>query len=352
MSTHLPAPGAAADGEAADGVRLRHAIRSSDEAVARVAWSRDGRLLAVPARDHRIRIYDGESGEERAELRGHGNLVLSASWSPDGTRLASGAYDNRIFVWDVATGVAQHRLEAHGREVNAVAWSPAGDLLASAAEDGQVLVWDVAGGFYERHAIETEGALHCAWSPDGRMLAVAGEEGRVQIWDAHTRARLETFEVADQPVVMVAWHPDGVRVAGAAKDGTIRVCKRGASGDVHTMVGHAGEVIAVAISADGAFVASKARDGMVLIWRCDTGRPVAFIPEETSASGWCVALAFHPARPMLVSSGEQGRLVRLWDLDAERLLAADVQVLTRTCMLARRRALRPTEVELQRVMLR
>lgn len=325
----------AASGE---GLRLRYTLVSTDQAVTRLAWSPDGTRLAVPARDHSVRLYRGASGEERKVLHGHAGAVLSAAWSPDGTRLVTGGYDDRLLMWDVSTGAVQHAASGHAREVNAVAWSPTGELVASSAEDGQVILHDAADGLRTRHVIATDGALHCAWSPDGSALAVAGADGFVRVWKARPWMLCATFEAATDAVVMLAWSPDGTTIVGASKDQTLRVCPLAANGAVRTLREHAGEVVAVAISPDGALMASKSRDGTVLLWSARDDRPIAVIEEETAPSGWCVALAFHPTVPLLVTSGAYGRLVRLWDLDVTRLLAADVAALLRV-----RAHARPTE---------
>jgi dipeptidyl aminopeptidase/acylaminoacyl peptidase len=353
MTRHAHTRGIAShDGDMPTGARVRFALRCCDEAVTRIAWSRDGSMLAVPSRDRTISILDGASGEERTQLRGSAEAVLSVSWSPDGSRLASGAYDNRVLVWDVRAGAVLHALEGHAREVNSVAWSPSGDVLASSAEDGKVILWNARDDFRGHSVIANAGALHCAWSPDGRTLAVASEDGCVRVWDARTGNLMRTFGAGTEPVVMVAWHPDGVRVASASKDRTVRVWSVASNAIVRTLSGHTGQVIAVAVSADGALLASKARDDTVLLWRTDTWRPVAFIDEAVAASGWCVALGFHPTAPVLVSSGDNGRMLRAWDLDVESLATADVEALVSARMRARRRGALPADAELRRVVLR
>ena len=53
------------------GMRLRYSIEDQRARVTRLAWSPDGRRLAVPSRDGMVRLHDAESGTLRELLVGH-----------------------------------------------------------------------------------------------------------------------------------------------------------------------------------------------------------------------------------------------------------------------------------------
>ncbi|HYH94397.1 patatin-like phospholipase family protein, partial [Hyalangium sp.] len=70
--------------------------------------------------------------------------VTCLAWSPDGRRLAVGYNDGTLRLWDVEQG--QHvwaGRQPNGRDVaiNIVAWSPSGHLLASSGCDSQLVLW-------------------------------------------------------------------------------------------------------------------------------------------------------------------------------------------------------------------
>src|SRR5262249_34772563 len=95
-----------------------------------------------------------EKLEERATLKGHGDIVVGLAFSPDGTLLASaGRGDGTMRLWDVATGKCLRVIKGHGTDssgnpqmVSAVAFSPHGKMVASAGDDLTVRLWDVATG--------------------------------------------------------------------------------------------------------------------------------------------------------------------------------------------------------------
>jgi len=72
------------------------------------ACSPDGRLLAVAEGESTlIRLIEIESGEVRAQFKGHRDGVNDLAFSPDGKTLASGGNDNVIYLWDLTISGAR-----------------------------------------------------------------------------------------------------------------------------------------------------------------------------------------------------------------------------------------------------
>ena len=78
-----------------------------------------------------MRLWDVQTGEQLATLKGHTDGVYSVAFSPDGSTLASGSADNTVRLWDVQTGEQLRTLEGHTDGVTSVAFSPDGSTLAS-----------------------------------------------------------------------------------------------------------------------------------------------------------------------------------------------------------------------------
>ena len=143
-----------------------------------MAFSPDGETLASGGGDRTIRLWDVETGQERAALEGHTGRIESVAFSPGGGILASGGWDGTIRLWDAATGEPRARMEEPGRYgltgwVWSLAFDPDGEILASGHDHG-VRVWDVeAGRLRSTLALDD----HRSWvsavaiSPDGGTLA-------------------------------------------------------------------------------------------------------------------------------------------------------------------------------------
>jgi hypothetical protein len=163
-------------------------------------WSSDGRRLACSGAgsDGTVKIWDPDTEQETATLRGHRDQLTAVSWSPDGRRLASASYDGTVRLWDADTGRELATLPINAEILWDVSWSPDGRRLACASRGGAIKVWDADNlrevAAFRCHAGETK---FIRWSPDGRRLASAGLDRRVRVW--HLATGRETATLGGTP---------------------------------------------------------------------------------------------------------------------------------------------------------
>src|SRR5438270_254588 len=89
---------------AAQEPELRTTLKGQIGPVMSLAFSPDGGTLASGSADETIKLWDVQTGKERATFKGHTTFigsVWSVAFSPDGETLASGSYDTTIKLWDV-----------------------------------------------------------------------------------------------------------------------------------------------------------------------------------------------------------------------------------------------------------
>ncbi|KAF2117861.1 WD40-repeat-containing domain protein [Lophiotrema nucula] len=104
--------------------RLAHSLAGLVHPVRSVRFSPASKLLAAAGDARVIALYDVNSGEQVANLTGHGGWILSLDWSDTGEYLLSGSYDSKAKVWRIETRscVATH---SHGdRPLWAAKWLP------------------------------------------------------------------------------------------------------------------------------------------------------------------------------------------------------------------------------------
>ena len=152
-----------------------------------VAFSPDGTQLVTGGRDHAVRLWDVETGENTAILAGHSDWISTVVYSPDGTVIASGGHDHNIWLWNVQTGTSLRLIEDHQAEVKAIAFTPDGQHLTSGSLDGMIRIEPFgdpsATQFFENFG---GGVWSLAISPDGSTLAIGSENSDIWLmglWD-------------------------------------------------------------------------------------------------------------------------------------------------------------------------
>ena len=93
-----------------------------------------------------VQIWDVASGREIGNLKGHGRAVGKVAFSRDGKLLATGGTDNTIKIWDLAAKRELVTLTGHTANIESLDFNPDARLLASAGEDGSTFLWDTKTG--------------------------------------------------------------------------------------------------------------------------------------------------------------------------------------------------------------
>ena len=139
-----------------------------------VCWSRLD-VIAVGL-GSRVRLYRASTLKELCDV-GIGDAVASLAWSPDGRRLAVGCASGRIALYDVGRGVVVTPANGHRGRVGCLDWR--GDVLASGSRDRGVACRDVrvsprkTVARWKAHRQEVCGLR---WSPGGDALATGGNQ--------------------------------------------------------------------------------------------------------------------------------------------------------------------------------
>ena len=203
-----------------------------------LAFSPDKKKVAF---DHgvSIRLWDTETGKtleiflvdptNETDVSSD-NIIAALTFSPDGKKLASGTWGGDLQIWNSETGEALNtflRAEPqkghHGRDtIRTLAFSPDGAMLA-VGSDTHIRIRLLEGerqiGFKNVRG-QTEVLV---FSPDATVLAIGRRNGGIELWDITTGDQLTTLEGHTGPVETLIFSPDGRTLVSTGQDGTILV---------------------------------------------------------------------------------------------------------------------------------
>jgi WD40 repeat protein len=112
-------------------------------AVGALAFSPDGKELAIGGSDARVHIVNPADGKLLRTLTGHESSITALTYHPSGTVLLSAARDHTIRLWTAANGQPIKALDGHAAWVSSIALMGQGTRLASAGADQAVILWDL-----------------------------------------------------------------------------------------------------------------------------------------------------------------------------------------------------------------
>lgn len=265
------------------------------------AFSPDGGCVVTASADATARVWEAATGRPAAELRGHSGPVQTAAFGPDGRQVVTASADKTARVWEAATGKPVAELQGHTASVRTAAFSPDGRRVVTASTDKTARVWEAATG---KLVAELSGNAwfvnSAAFSPDGQRVVTAGEDGTARVWEAATGARVGELDSHTGAVVRASFSPDGRFVVTASSDRTARVweIERGQSVELR---GHSGRVIDARFSPDGKFVVTASEDQTARVWEARSGRLLITLQGHTDAVR---STAFGPDGKLVVTAGD------------------------------------------------
>jgi WD40 repeat protein/serine/threonine protein kinase/Tfp pilus assembly protein PilF len=301
-----------------------------------VAFSPDAKQVAAGMRrDNSIRVWDVQSGNELAVLRGHAGWVWRVTFSPNSRFLASCCgFDSTVRLWDtrydkseVLPGGDKPWRKGHVKGRPHLAVSPDGMLMAATQGLQNVAVVELASR--KTRATLDAGSLVRAvcFSPDGQQIAVGSESG-LHVWNVATERLL--YQRAAKTRAL-AFSPDG-RQLFVSNGRSIQVLNTKDYSQVDVIleeswptISREAEIEMLAVSSDGTYLAVQEGDfgGTLHVWDLHRRQ----IKASFSWTRWLTDVEFSPDSKTVAASGgnwfnpQSEGTTKLWDVETRRELA-------------------------------
>jgi serine/threonine protein kinase len=312
--TVLSRRGIAAPSAALEQTPARLVLDAGTGPIWSVAYSPDGKTLAMGIDDGSVRLWDAQSGQLMSRIPAHTGPIWNLAFSNDGATIATASDDGFVRLWDPRTSMNLDEINLH-TPVRAVAFSPDGERLAVGTRGGLVRVLERSDLAKVVHTAGHVGVvMSLAFSADGKLLASASGDRTVKVWNVSQPEGREvtTLQGHQGGVYSVAFHPKKPIVASGSWDRTIRLWDVNTGKEIRKLEGHAEDIWSVAFCSEGVVLASGSEDRSVKLWEVETGRELKTLRGNV---GTIYSVAISPIAKTIATGGRDG-MAYLFDVPA------------------------------------
>ena len=283
-----------------------------------LAWSPDGKKLAVAGVSGPITLFNGADGAVQHQLPGHPLGTMAISWHKDSRLLASVGQDGKVRLWDAGTGTQTAEMAGGASWVERVAFSPAGDSLVSAA-GRKLRMWDATGALNYEFPDANSTITDIKWRRDGKQFAISAYNG-VVLYDPQKAEPLHRFEWQGSTLTL-EWSPDGKFIATGDQDSTVHFWITDTGKDLQ-MWGYQTKVLELAWSFNSRYLATGG-GVQAVIWDCSGKGPANTQPITLEGHRQLIKHLKFQRRGMLLASGGNDGLLAIWKVEKKPVLLAD-----------------------------
>lgn len=141
---------------------VRQILPPAEAPLSVLAWSRDGKTLAVAGENKKVHVFDVEAKRILFTCEGHTAAVVALGWSDGSKTLLSGSV-NEVRVWDAKSGKLLRTISDDGGAI-----SSDGRLVASRGQSA-IRIRQTENGQLLHTIVSLRDKQHAAISPDGHF---------------------------------------------------------------------------------------------------------------------------------------------------------------------------------------
>ncbi len=285
-----------------------------EQGLHRIAWHPSQPLFATSGQDARVRLWSMEQQTcaPVVEIPAAHQWVEHLGWRPDGKQLAFSS--GRAIAICSVSGDSQRSYRHPESTVSAISWRPRGAQLAASGYGG-VLVFDVLDERSKPQHLPLKGSLtSLCWSPDGRVIAAPCQDNSVHFWRLRSGADA-TIGGFERKPTQLDWSPNSrwLATGGGSTVALWPFDTRGSEGRSPTLLDfHVDSLTAIAFATGAPYVASACRSGYLCIWRVGNWQAPACALQMNDPIE-LIAWNTRAGRPRITALTSSGRLA-VWEV--------------------------------------
>jgi WD40 repeat protein len=283
-----------------------------------------GDNIVTASLDSTAKVWNAKNGTVIATLQGHKDEVTKASFSPDGKMILTCSPDRTAIIWDALTGKIINRLIGHNDEVISAEFSLAntedpegGSKVITASADKTVKIWSTQTGKLLFDLTEfKEGVSFASFSPNGEKIVTVSWDHSIKLWNALDGKRIADFIGHSNDINSCVFSPNGKKILTSSDDKTAKVWDANTGKKLLDLQGHTAEVSDARFSLYGEMIATASWDRTAKTWDAETGQMLEDFQGHTNLINTVV---FSDDDRKLVTSSYD-RSAKIWDVSSGKLL--------------------------------
>lgn len=200
-------------------VTLRHVTDFAQSQIKEVSFSPNGQMFATAG--YHVKLWDIHTYRELMTFR-HDKWVFALAFSHDGRFLAIGDASGKVRIRNVQNRLEVANFQADADLISALQFSPDNQILASAGYNSGVKLWRLSNWEHIGTLPTKATVTDLNFSTDGMTLATTDYEA-VNLWNITDGANIATFLGHRGWVNSASFSPDNNSLISGGDDGTLRL---------------------------------------------------------------------------------------------------------------------------------
>jgi len=303
-------------------------LGKTDKPIKAIAYSPDGKLIAVGGDDGILRVIESDSGKAIYTSPSRNARIEKVAFSPNGKLVALGDSNMQVAVYAPEAKGNQLAMSVQGvdlGEVMGVAFSSDSSSVFTCGRDGKARLTagpTPDGGNAPNTATRLKeftghsgSVTGLTVTTDGQFLITCGDDKTVRVWEVKTGKQLRSFQGHMTKITAVGVRGDGRQVASASEDGAVRVWDLNTTDEHRAMTDSKDSLWSVAVSPDGKRLAAAGADKKIRVYSL----PTAKLEVTLDATAAMTVLAFLPDSNRLAAGGGD-KMVKIWDVNDKKVV--------------------------------